>query len=152
MARDLFSFFSLKRAPAPPFTRTSFTFTAPRLSRSTRAWGNVGEEIARRYLARLHVSVLERNVHKRFGEIDLVGRDGPFTVFFEVKMRTSDVFGSPEDALTPRKLRHVIKAATAYCVQMKIDIDSIRIDLLAISFDPKHSRGEIRHYRGVSLS
>lgn len=128
---------------------TRFSFHPPGGEASTRDWGRVGEAIARRYLSRRGIELLAHNVQRRAGELDLVGREQGTLIVFEVKMRTSHTFGSPEESLTPRKLKRITKTAQYYCMKEGLDPDSFRIDLLAIDFDPQEGRGDIRHYRNV---
>ena len=49
--------------------------------------GRKGEEAARSFLAGQGVEILERNFRSRFGEIDLIGRDGTYLIVVEVKTR-----------------------------------------------------------------
>ena len=76
------------------------------------AWGSAAEEAAARALRRDGYRVLLRNARTPRGEIDLVAlRRGTFC-FVEVKARrVGGAAGSPEEALTPRKLARVAGAA-----------------------------------------
>ena len=53
-------------------------------SNTLGAWG---EEKAARFLTERGYTVLERNFHSRYGEIDLIAENGEFLVFVEVKLR-----------------------------------------------------------------
>jgi len=79
-----------------------------------RLVGDQGERSAERYLQRLGMRILERGYRFRGGEIDLVARDGAELVFVEVKTRTSRDFGDPSEAVTARKRRRIIHAASCY--------------------------------------
>lgn len=55
---------------------------------NTRQTGNVYEQIAADYLEKQGMRILERNFRRgRNGEIDIIGRDGKYLVFVEVKYR-----------------------------------------------------------------
>ena len=54
---------------------------------SRREIGLRGEDIAREHLEALGFSIVSRNFRTRFGEIDLVAKDGDTIVFVEVKAR-----------------------------------------------------------------
>ena len=54
---------------------------------NTRKKGMEYERAAAGYLQRCGVRILEYNYRNRRGEIDLIGKDGEYTVFFEVKYR-----------------------------------------------------------------
>ncbi|MFO7586232.1 MAG: YraN family protein [Anaerolineales bacterium] len=83
--------------------------------------GKWGEGAAAEYLTARGYQIVERNVRTPYGEIDLVARIDGFTVFVEVKARTTRRFGLPEEALTKRKLRHMRAAAGHYAAEHEID-------------------------------
>lgn len=53
--------------------------------------GTCGEKIACKHISRLGFRVLERNFRTRYGELDLIYRDGESLVFCEVKTRIAGV-------------------------------------------------------------
>jgi putative endonuclease len=65
--------------------------------------GDWGETEARRYLETKAYVFIERNFRVPEGEIDLVMQDGDIVVFIEVKTRTSDRFGAPEESVSAAK-------------------------------------------------
>ena len=69
---------------------------------------------AREYLERRGLRCLAQNVHCRFGEIDLVMRDGAAICFVEVKYRGSRACGGAAFALPTAKRRKLIRAARFY--------------------------------------
>lgn len=75
--------------------------------------GRYGEDVAVRHLHDQGLVILERNWRCRAGEIDIVARHGDVLVFCEVKTRRSDRFGSPVEAVTPRKLARMRVLAAA---------------------------------------
>lgn len=97
-----------------------------------QALGQWGESLAAAYLSEQGYTVLERNARSRFGEIDLVARQGDSLVFVEVKTRTSAAFGLPEDSVTPRKQAHLVAAAQAYLVEHPELGEDWRVDVIAI--------------------
>ena len=54
---------------------------------NNRQIGSIKEALAAAYLKQNNVEILETNFRSRCGEIDLIGRDGNYIVFFEVKYR-----------------------------------------------------------------
>ena len=82
--------------------------------------GSAGEELASAELERLGYVVIERNYRSRFGEIDIVARDGDTVVFVEVKTKTSGDFGDPVEEVTPQKQRQILSMGEeyhSYCCQ-----------------------------------
>lgn len=97
--------------------------------------GRFGESYAVSYLSRKHFVILERNFRAGYGEIDIIAYDADTLVFVEVKTRTSLTFGSPKAAVTPMKLREIIKTAQYYMLTHPAKPKQIRVDVIAILMD-----------------
>lgn len=110
---------------------------------SKQQLGAAGERRAEKYLTTLGYGFVAANYRTRFGEIDLIMRDGEVLVFVEVKTRRGSRQGYPEEAVTWFKLRHTVKAAEAYCITHK-HTGNWRIDVVAVE------RNGIRHIRNVT--
>jgi putative endonuclease len=95
--------------------------------------GKAGEDRAARFLAKQGYKILERNYRVPSGEIDLIALHQGEVVFVEVKTRTSDAFGAPELAVTPRKQRQMVKAALGYIKYKKLHQVPCRFDVVAIN-------------------
>jgi putative endonuclease len=78
------------------------------------ATGQAGERAAARWLEARGYKVVGRGFLARRGEIDLVCRRGETLVLVEVKTRTSAAFGTPVEAVGPRKRRALEAAAREY--------------------------------------
>jgi len=76
--------------------------------------GREGEQLAARFLERRGYRVIGSGFRARRGEIDLVCRRGDRLVLVEVKTRSSDRFGTPIEAVGPRKRRALQAAAAEY--------------------------------------
>ncbi|MFO1204509.1 MAG: YraN family protein [Burkholderiales bacterium] len=63
---------------------------------------------------RAGLTILQRNFRCRFGEIDLIARDGDAVVFVEVRMRRRGDFGGAAESITGAKRARLIKAAGFY--------------------------------------
>lgn len=92
--------------------------------------GGWGETVAARYLEERGYHLLARNVRTPYGEIDIIAEKGGFTIFVEVKARTSSSLGPPEIAVTPRKQAHM-RAAAEHYAQVH-EIDYWQIDVIAV--------------------
>lgn len=55
-----------------------------------RGIGNKGEAIAASFLENNGIIILERNYQNRFGEIDIIAREGNVLLFIEVKYRKDE--------------------------------------------------------------
>lgn len=76
--------------------------------------GNEAEKLAATYLQQQGLTLLETNYRCRFGEIDLVMRDGNATVFVEVRLRSNADFGGAGMSITPHKQQKLVRAAEHY--------------------------------------
>ena len=94
--------------------------------------GALGETVARKRLEAAGYRILETNYRARAGEIDLVAEDGPTLVFVEVRTRSVESLGSPEESLTPRKRSHMAAAAQQYLQAKRAYHRDWRIDLAAV--------------------
>ncbi len=79
--------------------------------------GAADEERAADYLQHQGLRLVARNWHCRFGEIDLICRDGATLVFVEVRARGSDRFGGAAESITAAKRERLIKTAQLYLAQ-----------------------------------
>lgn len=116
---------------------------------SNREIGQLGEEIAAKYLEGHGYKVLERNFHySRFCEIDIIAKEKETLVFVEVKTRTTANFGHPYEAITKKKLDNIYKAALFYLQQTKEKYKDYRIDIVSILGRDEY---KIEHLKNVSL-
>jgi putative endonuclease len=76
--------------------------------------GQAAEAIAAEFLSGQGLAILHRNFRCRFGEIDLIARDGDAVVFVEVRMRGRADFGGAAESITSRKRARLLKAAGFY--------------------------------------
>jgi putative endonuclease len=102
--------------------------------RPSQALGSSGEDIACRYLQRKKYEILARGFRMFRGEIDIIARDGRTLVFVEVKARTDESHGRPEDAVTPGKQRQIRKIAQGYLLEHPAPGVDCRFDVVAILF------------------
>lgn len=108
-----------------------------------RESGIIGEAEALRCLTGQGMKVLEKNYRRAGGEIDLIVRDGDTIVFVEVKARTSPHFGAPAEAVTPAKMRSIVRVAMGYLQANRLLDSPTRFDVIAID-----GTG-LRHIRGA---
>ena len=122
---------------------------APALS--SRRIGAIGEELARHHLEGKGYRVVASNYRCRWGEIDLIARDGREWVFVEVRTRRSDAYGSPEESITPGKARRLTLTAQEFLAQRRTisEEPEWRIDLVAIRLGPGRRVVSIGHLENV---
>ena len=72
------------------------------------------EELARAFLQRQGLTLVQSNWRCRFGEIDLVLREGETIVFVEVRLRTNPDFGGAGESIGRAKRDRLLAAARLY--------------------------------------
>lgn len=110
--------------------------------------GSYGEDLACNFLVKKGYQILTRNYHSRFGEIDIIAKDKGCIVFVEVKTRTNNLFGSPGEAITNKKISKMIKTLQFYLFEHKQGAADFRID--AIEIMVKNNKMEIVHSENIT--
>jgi putative endonuclease len=108
--------------------------------------GRYGENIAKEYLLKKGFVFIEANFENKIGEIDLIMSDHDWLVFIEVKYKSDDRLGIPEEMIDKRKILKVKRTAESYLYEnkkmMKL-FEKYRIDAVCILGN------EIRYYKNV---
>ncbi|MBQ6092908.1 MAG: YraN family protein [Clostridia bacterium] len=76
--------------------------------------GKLGEDVCAWYLEKHGYSVVARNVHSRYGEVDLIAENADFVCFVEVKTRKAGAPVSPAEAVDRRKQQKLVLTAQHY--------------------------------------
>lgn len=100
---------------------------------NTREKGAQKEQQVCACLLSAGVEILERNFRIRQGEIDIIGRDGEYLVFFEVKYRKGTSRGSAAEAVGIAKQKRICQVADYYRMRHHCAEDTpIRFDVVAV--------------------
>lgn len=115
--------------------------------------GNLGEDLAVRYLENKGFSVVERNYLRKWGEIDLIVEKQGLTHFIEVKTITHDLSEGrfhmkpgdhrPEDNVHPEKLRRMARVIQTYLLHKKIESGNWQFDVVTVLLDRKNKKAKI---------
>lgn len=111
-----------------------------------RELGSRYEERAAEFLIGQGYRIAERNYRNARGEIDIIGWDGRYLVFIEVKYRRDGARGGALEAVGSQKQRRICRAALVYRMQKRIPeetpcrfdvvgIDAEKITLVKNAFD-----------------
>lgn len=111
--------------------------------------GNLGESSAVEYLDCLAYNVIARNFRSRFGEIDIIARDGKYIVFVEVKTRYNSNYGSPGEAVNYTKITKLRKTAEYYILKNKLYKDYFRFDVIEIYIDYNNNSQTVKHIKNA---
>jgi len=105
--------------------------------------GKDAENLAADFLAEQGYEIVERNFRYKRSEIDLIVRKDNWLIFVEVKMRSSDAFGYPEEFVDYKKAKNIVYGAEQYTYDNNYN-GNVRYDVVAISM--KNGEPEIRHF------
>lgn len=111
--------------------------------RNTKVLGNYGEKLAKKYLVKNNYKILEQNYTCTLGEIDLIAEDDGVIVIVEVKTRTSNLYGTPAEAVNYYKQRKLQQLALYYQRAKRKFDTPIRFDVIEVIGD------EINHIIGA---
>jgi putative endonuclease len=97
--------------------------------------GEDAEALAADFLSCHGVTITRRNYRCRFGEIDLIARDGATLVFVEVRSRRKEGYGGAAESITGAKRARLIRAARHYLASETQDAPA-RFDAILIRGEP----------------
>ncbi|KRQ86967.1 hypothetical protein ABG79_01157 [Caloramator mitchellensis] len=105
--------------------------------------GKIGEDLAAKHLTRNGYTIIQKNFRTKFGEIDIIARDGKFLVFVEVKTRRSIEFGYPREAVDWYKQIRIKNLANLYLAKKKQFNEYIRFDVVEIILNEQNDAKSI---------
>jgi len=131
--------------------------------------GEIGENIAVKFLMKRGFSILDRNYTKKWGEIDIVAEKKDKIYFIEVKsvscenleayndyviretIKNKDEY-RPEDNMHPRKIKRLSRTIQTYLMDKKIDEEKEwQVDLLVVFMDLKNKKAKIKVVSDIVL-
>lgn len=100
-----------------------------------KALGKKGEDLACKFLEKKGYKLLKKNLRLFCGEIDLLMEDGKDLVICEVKTKSSDEFGAPQEEVDFFKKKKLVQLGKA--LWQLYPEHSIRIDVVAVDEESK---------------
>lgn len=98
--------------------------------------GKKGEMMAEAHLLKNGYSIVEKNWRFGRAEIDIIAQKDHTLAIVEVKTRTTDWFGNPQDFVNHKKKGLLINAANEYIISRDLDLEA-RFDIIAIVINPQ---------------
>lgn len=119
-----------------------------------RRTGEIAEDLVAQRLAGAGWEIVERNARTRYGELDIVARDGSTLVFIEVKgARAGSEFGPERPILSInfRKQRQVRRLAAAWMSERRDQppYDDIRCDAVGVTLDRNGQPLNVEYVKGA---
>ncbi len=100
--------------------------------------GFLGEDAANKYLMDNGYKILQRNFRTRFGEIDIIAKEGKYLVFIEVKTRKSIGFGFPRESVDGYKQCRIKNVANLYMAKKRMVDSFVRFDVVEVIVDGRN--------------
>ena len=100
--------------------------------------GKEGEKCAQEYLVSKGYKIRHTNWRAGHCELDIVAEKENILIVVEVKTRSNNLFGNPEEFVTNTQIKHVINAANQYVRYYKINMDT-RFDIISILKTPEEN-------------
>ena len=117
-----------------------------------RKIGDLGEEIACKYLEKRGYRVLQRNYWKPWGEIDIIVKKGDLLSFVEVKSVSRETKLRPEDNMHPAKLKRLHRAVQTYLLDHNVpERVPWQIDLACVYLDFSTRRAKVEIIENIIL-
>jgi putative endonuclease len=101
--------------------------------------GKKGEDLAADYLIKNGHDILLRNFRHEKAEVDIISSHNGMIVFTEVKTRSTDKFGYPEESIKGKKKDLLRIAMDFYLLENKIE-EEARFDIISIVIDKENIR------------
>lgn len=95
-------------------------------------FGKEAEAQAVNFLRNKKYEILHTNYRCGHKEVDIICKNNGVLVFVEVKYRSYDSFGFPEEFVDERKKEHLRVAANFYVNQLT-ELTPIRFDIIAVT-------------------
>ncbi len=115
-----------------------------------RITGDIGEEIAVRFLVKHGYMIVARNYWKPFGELDIVAQKGSRTHFVEVKTvsrRTSDWDEQnsyrPEEQVHQKKLERIGRTIEVYLSEFHVE-QEWKFHVITVLLDRETKKARVR--------
>ena len=134
----------------------------------TQKTGEIGENIAVKFLVKHGFSISDRNYTKKWGEIDIVAEKDEKLYFIEVKSVSRETLSTfipksyddsderyehrPEDNMHPWKLKRMSRTIQTYLLNKKIaDEKEWQVDLLVVYICQKEKKAKVKVVSDIIL-
>ena len=136
----------------------------------TQKIGEIGENVAVKFLVKHGFLILDRNYTKKWGEIDIIAQKDNKIYFIEVKSVSRETLNSvlgvpsgtsstkknddyrPEDNMHPWKMKRLSRTIQTYLISKKIKDDiEWQVDLLVVFLDIKNKKAKVKVVKDIIL-
>ncbi|OHA39551.1 MAG: hypothetical protein A3I97_00195 [Candidatus Taylorbacteria bacterium RIFCSPLOWO2_02_FULL_44_35] len=110
----------------------------------TQKVGQLGEDIAVRFLMKHGYEIIARNFTQKCGELDIVAKNKGKIHFVEVKTVSRESFYRPEENVNPRKLKRMARAIQIYIAQKHVSPETYwQTDIITVILDKTNKTAKV---------
>lgn len=119
----------------------------------TQKVGQLGEDIAVRFLVKQGYEIIDRNYTQKCGELDIVSKNNGKIHFIEVKTVSRENFSyRPEENVSPRKLRRVARAIQIYMAQKRVSLETDwQTDIITVILDSGNKTAKVNVLENIII-
>lgn len=93
--------------------------------------GEKGEQLAIDYLIKNGYTIRDKNWRFQKAEVDIIAQKDTILAVIEVKTRSTQAFGNPQDFVNPKKIKLLVKAINEYVISKDLEVE-VRFDIIAV--------------------
>ena len=112
-----------------------------------KSFGNLGEELVKKYLIEMNYKIIQTNFICKQGEIDIIAQCKKELIFIEVKTRANRNFGYGIESVDRNKQKHIKQATKYFIYKNNLENTCIRFDIIEVYLYKK--RYYINHIKNV---
>lgn len=118
----------------------------------TQKTGQIGEDVAVRFLMKQGYEIIDRNYTQKCGELDIVAQNKGKIHFIEVKTVSCESFYRPEENVSPRKLKRVARAIQIYMAQKRVSLETNwQIDVITVILNHKNRTAKVEVLENIII-
>ena len=110
------------------------------------AFGQAAEQRTSTYFKSLDYSNLDQNYRYRSAEVDLIVKKNDLLISVEVKVRKSLFFGSPEEFVSPKKIKLLVMAMGHYIQSKELEVE-LRFDIIGFIYE--NAQWKLNHIKNA---
>jgi putative endonuclease len=123
--------------------------------------GELGEDVACKFLIKHGFSILERNYTRKWGEIDIIADKNNKRYFIEVKSvscttlpdfsEDNPFMKRPEENMHPWKMKRLRRIVETYLISKRFGYVDWQFDLLLVYLDLEQKKARVRTIENIIL-
>ncbi len=127
---------------------------------ATQKTGEVGENVAVKFLVKNGFSVIDRNYTRKWGELDIIAEKNNKLYFIEVKSIACETLKEvtyetpqfrPEENMHPWKLKRLSRIIQTYLLSKQFQEKEWQVDLVIVYLDLKERNARVKVVKDIIL-